>query len=530
MNRPAFASDLDAFQFMLKESVDRFLTDYRKGASDFSNFTSIFSRLLHILPDPPLEIVWFYASLTSFSTKLTTLHNSNQLSLVKDLFQLLVSCCSSCSTAKKIALLAPVICEIYGLVFVRRDLREEIEVVLEGVIGYISICCGACCHTSEEFEVLGSCFADMVRVWVVEKIGDNGKFGEDLRVFCPVISDGIRKQMVSRERFGVGDLAGVVMVEAFLLRLCLKFGCGISRAELKRELNTSAVQMMAAFRSYYFFDTLLRMLLEPVLPVVSLIKSDDAAYLQEILMEAVIMMDYSFFFPQKGIQIPDEHLKSLAVMWLLIADNAIQFVRETSAWNKVTLYGQAFFGSCVRYQLIKWVMDQPGLQGQRSLPNVSTPVALIKWLLNVEERGVRVFDCKILKIYAKAIICRSRADEELSAIFSEAQNLPENNLYYNGNVGKWKQGINYDLKMVDSMNVTFLDAPEPFKAGAANLTRKRKEGPLDEGDKQFKVVRSHLTDISVMEKVLSVTGDDNFSSVTEVDDPVSFENVEYMEQ
>jgi hypothetical protein len=133
----------------------------------------------------------------------------------------------------------------------KKDLREEIESLTEGIICYVSINCADNSDEHEGFGDLVSCYRELVRVWMVGKIGGDCKFGEDLRLFCPVVSDGVREGMVS-EGFGVGYLAGVVTCEAFLLRLCLKFGCGFSRVELEKELLNGAAQMISAFRSYYF--------------------------------------------------------------------------------------------------------------------------------------------------------------------------------------------------------------------------------------------------------------------------------------
>ncbi|KAJ6743464.1 hypothetical protein OIU85_017416 [Salix viminalis] len=378
MNKHSPNSNSSSLQPLLKESTHRFLTEHQNGATDFSNFTSIFSRLLHSLPDPPLEIVWFYSALNFHSTKSTD--TSRQVLPVKDLFQLLVSCSSSCNAVKKIAILAPVIHELFSEVSGKKDLREETESLIEGIICYVSINCANNFDEHEESGDLVSCYRELVRVWMVDKIGGDCKFGEDVRLFCPVVSDGVREGMVS-EGFGVGYLAGVVTCEAFLLRLCLKFGCGVSRVELEKELLDCAVQMIGAFRSYYFVDILLRMLLEPVLPVNAILNPKDEVILREVLYDVVITMAHSFSIPQKGIEPPGVQLKNLALTWLFVSDNAIRFVRENGNMTKVISYLQAFSESCLLSHLIKWVMSQPGVQSKTNAPNVFTPVAVISEFL-----------------------------------------------------------------------------------------------------------------------------------------------------
>lgn len=242
----------DNFQPMLKESIDRFLCEYSKGSSDFSNITSIFSRLLQNLPDPSLEYVWFYSALNFYSSDFTSLHSLKQVLAVKDLFQLLVSCSSSCNVVKKVALLAPVIYELCHLVIDKKEVYEEVEGLLEGIVSYISIFCGSELEQDDRIldPNLNCCFIDLVRVWVVSKVGENCDFRENLRLFLPIVSDKVRDNVCMGCK--VGQLAGVVMCEAFWLRLCLKFGLGSLREELAKDLRDCAVQMIAGFRNHYF--------------------------------------------------------------------------------------------------------------------------------------------------------------------------------------------------------------------------------------------------------------------------------------
>lgn len=528
MNQHSPNSNSNSLQPLLKESIHRFLIEHQNGATDFSNFTSIFSRFLHNLPDPPLEIVWFYSALTFHSTKFTD--TSKQVLLVKDLFQLLVSCSSSCNAVKKIAVLAPVIHELFTAVSGKKDLREEIESLTEGIICYVSINCADNSDEHEGFGDLVSCYRELVRVWMVGKIGGDCKFGEDLRLFCPVVSDGVREGMVS-EGFGVGYLAGVVTCEAFLLRLCLKFGCGFSRVELEKELLNGAAQMISAFRSYYFVDILLRMLLEPVLPVNAMLNPKDEVILREVLYDVVITMSYSFSIPQKGIEPPGVQLKNLALTWLFVADNAIRFVRENGDRTKVISYLQAFSESFLLSHLIKWVMSQPGVQSKTNAPDIFTPVAVIKWLLIVEDEGSRVFDSGISKIYAKAIICKSRTECELLVDKSGGKNLNENHFFYPGKELKAEDKVDGDLEMVDSADTMLLGAPGLMRLTETDGIRKRKEGRNDEGDKRVKFFKCQLGDkLTKEEKVWPLCDGGGFCSGSEIYNPLSVENAVSMEQ
>ena len=61
-------------------------------------------------------------------------------------------------------------------------------------------------------------------------------------------------------------LAGVVMWEALLLKLCLAFEKGIGRAEQEKRVMASAVQTITGFRSFRFLGkTLLSKLINSII-------------------------------------------------------------------------------------------------------------------------------------------------------------------------------------------------------------------------------------------------------------------------
>lgn len=126
----------------------------------------------------------------------------------------------------------------------RKGLRKEVESLLEVIISYISICCGGDTEEEDECDGLSSCFADVIRVWALDK------FRRDMRGFFPVISDGVCEGI--RGGCGLGFLAGIVMCEAFVLRLCLKFDSRVLRAELERDVHDWVVRMISGFKSFHF--------------------------------------------------------------------------------------------------------------------------------------------------------------------------------------------------------------------------------------------------------------------------------------
>ncbi|KAF8388845.1 hypothetical protein HHK36_025525 [Tetracentron sinense] len=526
------------YQIMLKESIDRFLAECRKGISDFSGFGSIFFRLLQARVDPPLEVIWFYCAVSSRSSNLTGDDPLNRVLMAKDLFQLLAACSASCNGLKSIAILAPVLFELHRLVVdlpekklslkTEKKLKREIECLIEGIVSYISICC---CKDSSEEEasvVLLPCFADLVRVWTVDPLDGNQEIREDLRVFFPLISDEI---CLGLEGGGgvVSYLAGVIITEAFLLRLCLKFRVGLSRSELRKELRTWAVGSITGFRNCYFFETLVRMLLEPTLPVTSLLGSEDEVFLREVLYDAVILVDYSFLNSDSGIH-PRAIMKSLAVTMLVVAHEALQFVRANGDQTKAISYINAFSESRLPSQLIKWVSSQIGMEEITSRPNVSTPQALIKWLLSLEEQGARVFDPNFSKLRAKLVLDMSKVDYEHTVFRPDSKKAGDNILFYIDNKGEEEDKGERDQAMIESMDAALLAAAHTMEFTENDGRRKRKEGRRAERGARVKFTKYHLQDNSVREKILTYSDDDDLNSGSAVENPLSDEDMEEMEQ
>ncbi|GMI81400.1 hypothetical protein like AT5G11780 [Hibiscus trionum] len=493
----------DPLQLMLSESIHRFFTEYRSGSTDFSHFTSIFSRMLQSLPDAPLEFVWFYSAVTFHSTN--KFSSPCSVSSSKDLFQLLVSCSTSCNAVKRISVLAPVIYELYPLAFGQKEFKREVESLLEGIVGYISICCGM---EDDGNDDLSSRFGDLLRVWMVDRVGKEGEKRDDLKVFFPLVSEETREAISAG--CGIRYLAGVVMCQAFLLRLCLKFGHGLPKLELEKDVHDCAVQMIAGFRKFHFLDIFLRMLLEPVLPVPSLVGHGNEVILRETLYDAAIKMDHTFLSPQGGNLLPDKQLKDLALTWSFVADNAIRSLRENGNQTKAISYINAFSESWLPAQLIKWVTSQTGMGDKARSLNVSTPVALLKWLLIIEDQGVKIFECDISKVYAKAVLCKSRVEYEIPVDKISGKYLGED-LACMVHERKEDKEADSDLEMIDSMDTVPLPAPCSMKSTAADGVRKRKEGSTVEGEIPVKCIKYHLCENLRREKLLPLAIGDGLS-------------------
>ncbi|XP_059433323.1 uncharacterized protein LOC132166512 [Corylus avellana] len=261
------------YELKLNESIRNLLAETHKEAPNFSHFIHVFRELMQTQYDPSLESIWVYAGLTFRSRNLPKDDLLDRISASKDLFQLVSACSVSCGASKSIALLAPVVFEVYRVVVEllgkdsalkrERKAMREAKSLVEAILGYINVCC-----CKDDGEQCGSNmmtpFADLVRIW----IDSNG----GVESFLPLVSGEVCERL-SVGGCGVGHLAGVVIAEVFLLELCLRFRAGIVREELEKELRSWAVGSITGLGNFYFFETLVRMLLEAVLPVTSLLVS-----------------------------------------------------------------------------------------------------------------------------------------------------------------------------------------------------------------------------------------------------------------
>ncbi|XP_010648329.1 uncharacterized protein LOC104878980 isoform X2 [Vitis vinifera] len=275
-------------------------------------------------------------------------------------------------------------------------------------------------------------------------------------------------------------------------------------------------------------NTLLRMLLEPVLPVTSLLSAEDEVLLRKVLYDAVIMEKYTFLNPQIGIQLFGNQLKNIVVTWLFVADNAILYVRENGDQAKAISYINAFSESQLPSQLIKWVATQSGMGEEMGRPKFSTPIAFMKWLLIAEDQGIRVFDHNISKLHAKAMMYKSRVEYELPVCKLDGKTRDNNVFFYTDNEGSGEEKIDGDQEMIDSLNAAMLAA-----ACTVNLTtdgRRKRKGIIDEGKTQFKFGKYHLLENSFGDNHLPFGDDGGSSSGSEVENPVSDEDMEIMEQ
>ncbi|KAL3655700.1 hypothetical protein CASFOL_000096 [Castilleja foliolosa] len=384
------------------QTIKGFRSSYFLDISNFSDLLPVFNKVIESCNDPPLEIIWFYGAIDFQSSKIDNLPPPAKLLAAKELFGLLNSCTCSCSVMKKVAVVAPVLYLLYHLVidFSGRDpcLRDEIETLLEEIISYISICCSQYLEGGEQGpDRLGTCISELISAWTVDRIRPSHE-NDLLKFFFPNLKIDFQREAIVCVEY----MAGVVMNEAFLLILYMKVSEEMSGDGLQKKMFNLAIQGIKVFRNFYFLDVLLKMLLEPNLPIASLLSFEDADILHKAIYDAVILIDYSFY-SGRWAHSDDGHSKNLALLWVLVAERAIHFARAKNDEDRAVLYLSAFRESHLMAELIEWACIQADIVDQNIRTFITTPNVLIKWLFALEEHEIQVFDHSVSLHYAKSV-------------------------------------------------------------------------------------------------------------------------------
>lgn len=243
------SAPFERYETTLKESIDHFISDFRRGQTDFSYFQMIIFRMIRKMDDPPIEFIWFYAAVTFHSSRLMLHDSSKRVVIVKDLLQSIVWFSEHCNGSQKVAVLAPVLYVLYSCLKLDLCPRGEIEGIVEVIVSYISVCCVN--DVEEKENVLGDYvmvnFIDLIRVWDVEKFGKSCEMGEALRLFFPLLSEDVQQRV--NLGCGMRFLAGIVMAEICLLRLWL----WVSRMDCMGDMRISTAHIFKGFQNSCFY-------------------------------------------------------------------------------------------------------------------------------------------------------------------------------------------------------------------------------------------------------------------------------------
>ncbi|KAK7314353.1 hypothetical protein VNO77_32873 [Canavalia gladiata] len=497
------------YALKLKDSMQDLLAEIPKESPDFSPFVDAFYELMQAKVDPPFEVTWVYAAISFRGRNSEKGDPLDRILAAKGLFQLLSACSASVGTSKSIALLAPVVFVVHGVLLelFGRELRlkrekkamREVKSLVDIVLGYISICCS---KISEE-ELDSVClnlilpFTDLACVWV----DTNGGFESLL----PLVSRDVCGWLSARE-FHVGYLAGAVIMEAFFLKLCLSFHLTTSRDELEMNLRTWAVGSISSFQNLHFLEILMRAALETPLPLISILKPEDDILLRKVLFDAVLLVEYPFLY------LNAKYIKSLTLTRLIVTHEAVEYFRVLGDQNRAISYIKAFSASHIPMQIIKWVTSQNGLEEKAGRANGSSPTALINWLLSLEKRGIRVFEDDTLKRHANLV---DISQSEEPAVNLEGK-MADDDLFYVDNFGE-EGNTGEDDKQNKVISDAFVAAAQTMKS-SDNGTRKRKG---KSGENKIKFLKYDVHQNSGPVKARTSAANDSSSGESEVEDPVS---------
>ncbi|KDP33740.1 hypothetical protein JCGZ_07311 [Jatropha curcas] len=509
----------------LNQSIHHLLAEIRNESLDSSHFIDIFYQLMQSKIDPPIETIWVYSALSFRSREITSEDLSANILVAKELFQFISGCSAPCSVSKSIALLAPVVFKVYKLVvgLLGKDLEarrvkkaiKEVKSLIGAILGYIGVCCVKNMNEENDSNLRVS-FSDLISLWMEGK--------EGLEEFLPLMSDDICKE-ISVGLPSVNYLAGVVIAEIFLLKLCFDLRVETKGVELEKEMRSWTVGSITGLRNFYFFDTLLRMLLEPTLPLTSLLSSEDERFLRTILYDATVLVEYSFLSFERAINLPADHVRNLVVKRLIITHEAIELSRKNGDRKRAISYTCSFSSSQIPSQIIKFVTSQIGMEEEASRLKEGSPRALIKWLLDLDGKGIRIFDDVISKFCAKLALDDPESDYQLSAPKPEGRKADVDLQFYVDNKGEEEDHDGDDKETNESMSAAFLAAAHTMRF-TENGGRKRKEGRSAGRKRKTKVLKHDLSDNSDSDgKGQSSVSDDSSGSESEVENPTSDEDV-----
>ncbi|KAK9947918.1 hypothetical protein M0R45_003514 [Rubus argutus] len=418
-------------QNKLTPSIQSVVDELHRENPDFSHLIRNFYQLMQARVDPPLESIWIYTALIFRSRNQPKDDVLDRISAAKDLFQLVSACSAPCSSSKSIALLAPVVRLVYDVVVesFNRDLAlkrekkvmKEVKKLMGVILGFINVCCSTKELGLEDPLInsnSGWSFQCLSCVW----LNRNEVVGNLL----PLVSKDVLGGLSDRDG-DVNYLAGVVIAEVFLLKLCLNCKAGTSREEFETELRTWAIASITGFQNIYLFEVLLRMLLEKTLPVTSLLSLEDEVLLRKVLYDATVLVEYSFLNSEKAIHISAEHMKIIAMRRLILAHEAVEYFREHGDQRRSISYTTAFSSSQLYSQIVKWVKNQIPVEDSSLKSKGNSPKALIKWLLNLERQGFLVFGDSILKYHSLDI---SKPDFKPPASELDSNEADDDNIFY----------------------------------------------------------------------------------------------------
>lgn len=142
------------------------------------------------------------------------------------------------------------------------------------------------------------------------------------------------------------------------------------------------------------------------------------------------------------------------------------------------------------------------------------------WILNMENRGIQIFDNDMSSYRAKLVLDNSE-DSKVSA-YKENQKSDADLLFYIDNKGEPEDEVEKDEKMTEAVSAAFVVAAQSVQS-AEHGGRKRKAGNIKKKN-QLKFLKYNLYEDSAPSAEKPTVVDKNgLSSVSDVENPSSDE-------
>ncbi|KAL4571848.1 hypothetical protein LXL04_018613 [Taraxacum kok-saghyz] len=543
----------DQYELAVNQSIQSLLDSLQKPSPDLSAFTSTFLELMQAKPNPLLETIWVFSGLTCHTNNSQKDDILDQVTAAKALFQSITASSASCSSSICIALIAPVIFKLYSLIVESKKkeadskrgkkARREITKFLDVILGYFNVCCDG--SNGDEDSILVRPLTDLISIWVHPEAT-----GNESKQFFPLLSDEIINWVTDESHGALELLAGAVITEAVFLKLCLKLSDGSSREELQNDLKTWTVCSITGFHNFYFFgkypstflssnlyplscelksllrilfyiisDILIKMLLEPKLTLTFLLNSEEESFLKKLLYDAVILPDYSFLHLDKLTHLPINHIKSNILARIMVTHEAIELFRKNNDHSKAICYTNAFSSSHLPKLTTKLVTSQLGNHGKISQPNGLSPMAFLKWMLELEGQGLSFCDGFMSNHREKLVLYSSR-----SVDFGQPSGeMDEDLVFFIDNKGNDE---NEDEKVDDLMNDVFVKAAYDMRSDVKGSGKKRKEIG---GERDKNGVKFQRHEVISGSDASSASEKEDSGSGSEVEDPDSDDDDELSE-
>lgn len=258
------------YDFFLNISLQALWSSHQlPNTPNSSGFISNFQELVQSKVDPPLESIWVLTALRFNDIVTPKIDYLNRILAITDLFQLIVSYSASCNLVKSIVLVAPVLCKLHYCILDVKDrhlgskkerkAERDIKRLVDSILAYLNVCSEGIDNKFDDSESLICPLEDLASLWILDS-GMQNQNVDSLRAFFPLLSSDIVKR-TRVEGCGMMDLAGFVVAEAILLKLCFKIREEGFEEKLQNELKYWLVGSITGFQSSHIYGLYKRIVL-----------------------------------------------------------------------------------------------------------------------------------------------------------------------------------------------------------------------------------------------------------------------------